>query len=228
MDASADLIGPNSGTYTNYVWGITGQLNTSKAGNVFEGTFVIGYLPDPTVQSGATLVQQGSFEWQMTQNTQGSSPPFLFQSGTINVLPKYAYPTSSFYPLIFGNLNPFHVNPSKTGDFFTITASKYWCSCNCPSSGNSGSTGDAIADGGGSDNGVHLSQWKIGTIVVVVVGGIIVIVSLVFIFKMYRPRRTPVNVEDNNDDDDGVMDPQKPDYGSIAINEIFEDDRDYA
>jgi len=220
VQASADLIGANPVDFKSFVWGITGHLNTSKIGSVFEGTFVIGYLPDTSTSSGATLVHQGTFEWQMLQNSQGSSPPYLFQSGTINISPKYAFPANFPYPLILGNLNPFQVTPS--GNYFSVTASNYWCTCNCPSDGDSGNNGDQIVNDGGI-SGLQLSQWRIGTIVVAGVGGVIVIVSLVFIYKLWRrPRRQTIH------DDHDILDPQKPDYGAIAIDEIFEDEREYA
>jgi len=218
--ASSDIFGSDHGSFDSFVWGLTGTLNESLPGSVFEGTIVVGYLPDPTVPSGATLVQQGVFSWHMQPNQQATNPPFIFESGTVDFSPKYAFPSGFPYPLALGNLNPYQVVPSTNGDLFSVSASRYWCTCGCPSESGSG---DKIGSAQGLAGSNSPPNWELGSIIVGTIGGSILIAVAIIAFYLWRHPRKPMAYDDTD-----LMDPQKPDYGSIAINEIFEDDgKDY-
>lgn len=62
-----------------------------------------------------------------------------------------------------------------------------------------------------------MSSYIKGTIAICVIGGLVLIVMIIIIVKMKRSRPRPVVYDDSD-----LMDPQKPDYGSLAINEAFD------
>jgi len=220
LQATPDIIGNQAIILDNYVWGLTGNLSDDST---YEGILVVAYLPDASSASNAELVQQATFSWNM--NTQ-SFPP-IFESGVINFAPKYYWPSGFPYPLALGNLNPLKVVPSSDGTLFDVSANRYWCTCDCVDphsssqeeavSGHLGS-GDHIGGGGQGVKKEKLPNWKLGTIIVGSVGGVILIAALIVVYFLWQNPKRPVY------DDSDPTDPQKPDYGSIAINEIFEDD----
>jgi len=225
IHASVDLTGEAPVDLNGYVWGLTGVMNKSVAGYIFQGTFVVGYLPNPAVQTGAILIEQGTFSWQMTPNPEVVNPPYLFQQGTVSFNPTYSYPTGFPYPLAFGNLNPFQVVPSSDGNYFSVTGQKTWCTCGCSSSASNSSdaSGDKIGSAPSASSGGSGPNWRTGTIVLSTLGSIAVVLLAGLMVYLWRREEKPPAVYDDSD----MMDPRKPDYGAIAINEIFEDHRDY-
>jgi hypothetical protein len=215
VDASADLVGYATTGFDNYVWGITGAINTNISASLFQGTVVVGYRSNITGLENAQLVYQGIFSWQMTKTS--TNPPYIFQSGTFNFIPQYFYPTGFPYPLNFGNLNPFVVTQSADGSYFSVQASTTWCRCNCGSGGVGNEQGTPQSGSSG------ISDYKKAAIVVGVVGGAFIVVAVIFLVIMAKGSSKPVVYDDND-----LMDPQKPDYGTLAINEIFAtDERDF-
>jgi len=208
--ATADLVGyafqPN-----NYVWGITGALNASGVANQFDGTVVIGYRPDVSNNEGATLVYQGFFSWVMTP---AQTTPFIFNYGTFVLAPTYFYPVGFPYPLNFGNLGPtFTITQDPTSTYFSIQASLDWCRCNCAFGGIGH---DDILDKPASNS---MSGWMKGTIAICVIGGLVIIAAVFFIIRTRRHKPRPVVYDDAD-----LMEPQKPDYGSMAMGEAFADE----
>jgi hypothetical protein len=216
--ATPDLVGYSINNLGNYVWGITGAINStsgSTKGMVFQGMFVIGWLPDPTNINNAELVQQGSFAWTMLPTS--GNPPYIFQSGTIDINPMYNYPVNFTYPLNLGNLDTYGVAPSSDGTYLIVTGIKSWCRCNCALGGG----GDNLQVSGGSGSGI--SGYLAGTIAISVIGSVFLIFAIIFMIRMSRASSPPMIYDDTD-----LMDPQKPDYGTIAINEVFDNDaRDY-
>jgi len=195
----------------NLVWGLRGTLNTSR-GYLFQGTAQLGYLPDKNNYENAQLIYQGTFSWVMTKT---SNPPYMFQSGTIDFIPGYTFPAGFPYPLNIGNLGTLTISPSNGGSYFNIAATKAWCRCNCDI-GGVGKDDSLKSDKNNGSKG--MSGWIKGTIAIAVIGTFIIIVAIFAIIKMRRSKPRPVVYDDAD-----LMDPQKPDYGTLAIREAFED-----
>jgi len=209
--ASADLAGYNLNP-RNLVWGLRGQLNTSKGGNIFEGTAHLGYLPDPNNYENAQLIYQGIFTWQVTKST---NPQFVFQTGSITFVPGYSYPAGFPYPLNLGNLGALTISPSSDHTYFNVVANKLWCRCNCDIGGVG--QDDSIKNDKGRNSGKGMSSWIKGTIAIAVIGTCVIIAAIFAIVKLRRSKPRPVVYDDAD-----LMDPQKPDYGTLAIKEAFE------
>jgi len=210
--ASPDLVGYTFNP-SNYVWGLRGAINTSVSQDQFDGTLYIGYRPNATDYENAQLVYQGIFSWQMTPSAGDSkAPAYIFQTGTVSLIPPYFYPDGFPYPLNIGNLAPFTIDQSTSQTTFTITASRGWCRCNCDLGGIGH---DNIVPNPSKKSG--LSNYEKGTIAVGVVGGVVLIAAIFFIIRSRRTKRRPVVYDDTD-----LLDPQKPDYGTMAINEAFE------
>jgi len=209
--ASPDLVG-YSFQPQNYVWGLRGSINTSVTQNQFDGTLYIGWRPDVNNYEGAQLVYQGVFSWDMAPNTgNANAPAYTFQSGSVTLLPAYFSPDNFPYPLNIGNLGPLIISKSSGQTTFTINAQRAWCRCNCE---NGGVGHDDLLQQKKSSG---LSNFEKGTIAICVVGGVIFIVAIIFIVKIRRSKPRPVVYDDAD-----LLDPQKPDYGTMAINEAFE------
>jgi len=213
--ASPDLVG-YSFQPQNYVWGIRGAINTSVTQNQFDGTLYIGWRPDTANYEGAQLVYQGVFSWIMTPNPSAgnpaTAPAYFFQSGTVNLIPEYMYPDNFPYPLNIGNLGTLKISQSSTQTLFTVSVSRSWCRCNCA---NGGVGIDNLLQQNNKHHG--LSSWKKGTIAASVIGSVALIVIIILIIKFRKSKPRPVVYDDAD-----LLDPQKPDYGTIAINEAFE------
>jgi len=211
--ASADLVG-YAFKPANFVWGIRGSINKSVSQDQFDGTMVLGYLPDATNYENALLVDQGVFSWVMTPSDSDTSTPYIFKSGTFAFSPTYYFPTDFPYPLNLGNLGTITISQTKDLTSFTVSATKVWCRCNCDL-GGVGHDDSLKAQKPGSSS--SLSGYMKGTIAICVIGGLVLIIAIIVIIKMKRSRPRPVVYDDSD-----LMDPQKPDYGSLAINEAFE------
>eukprot|EP00026_Physarum_polycephalum_P007000 Phypoly_transcript_07053.p2 GENE.Phypoly_transcript_07053~~Phypoly_transcript_07053.p2 ORF type:complete len:157 (+),score=26.50 Phypoly_transcript_07053:1116-1586(+) len=149
----------------------------------------------------------------MTPNTgAANAPAYTFQSGTVTLVPQYTYPENFPYPLNIGNLGILKISQSSTQTLFTIAATRSWCRCNCQ---NGGVGSDNLLSQGNKHHG--LSSWKKGTIAASVVGSVALIIVILLIIKFRKAKPRPVVYDDAD-----LLDPQKPDYGTIAINEAFE------
>jgi len=208
--SSPDLVG-YAFQPTNYVWGLRGAINTSVVQNQFNGVIYIGWRPSTTNYEGAQLVYQGVFSWDMTPSNSASAPAYYFQSGTVTLIPGYFFPANFPYPLNIGNLGPMTIGVGSGQTTFTITASYSWCRCNCDL-GGVGNDGSITPNSGGG-----MSGFEKGTIAVCIIGGLILIVAIFFIIRIQRSKPRPVVYDDAD-----LLDPQKPDYGTLAINEAFE------
>jgi hypothetical protein len=206
--ASPDLVG-YAFRPENYVWGLRGSINTSVSENQFDGTLVIGWRPNPDDYEFARLIYQGTFSWEMMPS---DAPAYIFKSGSVTLNPPYFYPEGFPYPLNIGNLGPLQIQQDTQQMTFTISATRSWCRCNCDLGGIGK---DDVLQERNKDSG--LSGFEKGTIAICVIGGILLIVAIIFIVKIRRSKPRPVVYDDAD-----LLDPQKPDYGTIAINEAFE------
>jgi len=209
ITASPDLVGYSLNS-KNFVWGLRGTLDPAR--NTFSGVVHIGYLPDTKSYLYAQLIYQGTFSWNMAPN---SITPFVFKSGYFDFVPPYSYPYGFPYPLNIGNLGTLTISQSSDRSYFSIAATKQWCRCNCDI-GGVGHDDSLKSDNGNSGKG--MSGWIKGTIAIAVIGTFIIIVAIFAIVKMRRSRPRPVVYDDAD-----LMDPQKPDYGTLAIKDAFDD-----
>lgn len=215
IEASADLVG-YAFRPENYVWGIRGTLNTSVP-NTFDGYVVIGYRPNVNDYENAQLVYQGLFSWKMAPN---EYTPYIFQSGYFTFVPSYFFPNDFPYPLNIGNLGTFTISQSSDRKSFSIASSKLWCRCNCDIGGVGN---DDSLKSGAANRESSMSGFRKGTIAIAVVGTFLIIVAIIVIIKLRRSKPRPVVYDDAD-----LMDPQKPDYGTMAINDAFEaQDQEY-
>jgi len=213
-----------------YVWGINGSLvNVSTLPNGqaiedFQGEFFLGLQ----AYSGAPVsdilpVLTGTF--QLIFNYQAGRLPYqqiLANPSFIDITPAYAQPLGFFYPLIFGNLNPFSITQMSNGAL-NLYGSKTWCTCPVDACNVCGGDGSACALNAPahSDSSSGLSNYDIAALVVGLVGGIIglLLIGLLSYCFVYRRGRESRSVRDDSD----LAGPDKPDYGSMAINEVLAD-----
>ena len=120
-------------------------------------------------------------------------------------IPSYFFPPGFPYPLNIGNLGPLTINPSNGGVMFSVSATRDWCRCNC----DIGGIGHddrmsplpnlslssylilfffllAVMQEKKGDAG--MSNWQKGTIAICIVGGVIIIVAIIFIAKLRRSK----------------------------------------
>jgi len=225
IDTSVDL--------SLFVWGLNGTLVSTEnvilpsSGDatlqVFSGDFYVGYL----AYAGAPLVSTetvstGSF--QLTLNYQAGRTPReqFIVNGSVVFNPQYTQPDGFFYPLVFGTLNPFLLSQSPNGAI-TAFGTKKWCTCDvdaCNVCGGDGSTCGLglIAAQPAANTG--LGAYDKAAVGGGIGGGILGILLIgFFAYHIWKRGRESRSVRDDSD----LAGPDKPDYGSMAINEVLAD-----
>jgi len=132
----------------------------------------------------------------------------------------YGTPLASVfsYPLTLGNLNPFTLK-SNGGSAYALSGSREWCTCAIDPCGVCG--GDGSSCGVGTQH--HGMSGKEQAAIAIGVGGGVIGILLVAVLalKVRKVRSAPLL-----NDTDLIDHPDKPDYGTMAIDEaIREGDR---
>jgi len=214
-----------------YVWGINGTLVHIASGNStaetfqnFTGDFFVGYQ----AYAGAPLsnietVLTGTFTLVFNY-LPGRTPTeqILTTGSIIQITPQFSQPVGFFYPLIFGSLNQYTITQMSNGAL-SLYGSKLWCTCpidSCNICGGDGSSCQPAISATSKPSNSGLSRYDIAAIVVGVVGGVfgILLVAL-FSYHFWRRGRERRSVRDDTD----LAGPDKPDYGTMAINEVLAD-----
>lgn len=196
---------------TNYRWGLYGSLRPSNAETktyIYDGDFSVGYLTGTTLQT----VFSGKYNWTVINPGTQTENSF----GSFWLDPKYIASSLYTYPSALGNLGPFSI--SKLGDgSFLVTGEREWCTCGFDSCG--------VCNGDGSTCLVLIStqsEWSTyrkTAVGVGVSGGFIGLVAVVALF--YVLIKTKDRNRRRHDDQDLIDTPEKPDYGTLAIDEVI-------
>lgn len=208
-------------TMTNppYVWGINGTMyslvtmpNSANVIHNYEGEFVVAYQ----YQDGSLLfVAQGTFDWSFEISAADESSTLL--SGTFTLDPQYSFPSNFTYPIPLGNLNPLTLARTSDGLNLIVSGNTQFCSCGvdiCGVCGGDGLScfGKFVETIGPKENG---TLYVDGAIAIGVVGAVAVILAIIF-FVFQSRYRNPIVEPD-------LIDPNKPDYGAMAINEVIDE-----
>jgi len=218
VTASPDLLIPNSGATSgtfsdieDLFWAASGSLSavingSSTTSYQYSGVFFVGYngTAYPKLLSLDNSLLSGNFEW--TFAVSGNTVQSI--SGLFQILPALGtQPTGWPYPLGFGRLDNFTFQSGPTG--YAVTSSRTYDTCvsGIPSNLQSGTSST-------SSGLTNAQKWSIG---LGVAGFLLVIGIIVLLFMAWRENRDKQYL---NDDD--LVDPLKPDYGFLAINDIIE------
>jgi len=223
VTASPDLFlfGSAYGSPADLFWALSGNLysitNTS-AGSVnyrYSGIFFVGYNGTSAIYRKLLTyedpVLSGTFDWTFSISKTGVET----LTGTFQIDPSLGYqPTGWPYPLGFGRLDNYTLTQSS--NLYAIKSSKSYDSC--VSASGSPSNIVSQANSNTSSKYTNDQKWAIG---LGVAGFLLVIGIIVLLFIAWRQNKNRLYL---NDDD--LVDPLKPDYGSLAINDIIEDAED--
>lgn len=206
-----------AGTFplTNYVWGINGSLvnivksNQSQAElQYYTGTFTVGNLTNGVF----TTILSGQFNWILDVQL-GRTPEQVF-SGTLTLTPRYVFNSQFSYPVLLGNLGPFQF--TMRSDYgFIVTGSKRWCTCPVDSCGVCGGGNACNSNQLNPSGSSGLTSRVKAAIIIGVIGGLLGIILIILLSRMVvkAKRARP------HDDSDLIDHPQKPDYGTMAIDD---------
>jgi len=201
---------------TGYVWTLNGTLqNLFTAGNgdliqVFLGDFTVDYTP-----SGGVLgtVFTGNFNW--TEDYNAARTPNVLYSVSFTLNPTY-YDLAMFpYPVVIGNLGPF-IATAQADRSFIVTGSHTWCTCGIDSCGVCGGD-DRSCLLGVSKPASSWTNQKYAAVIIGSVGGPLGAIAIIYFYTLYKN----ANKNRPHDDSDLIDHPQKPDYGTMAIDEMI-------
>jgi len=219
ISGTKDIVGIDVVNAQNFIWAINGTLvsmsNTTVSGVVehtYSGTVIVGYLVNSILNSTKEFVYGGNFLF--TFRSDSNARTYGLKEGRIAMFDKYYHPASFPYPLVVGNLNPITLASTVNGLDTTMTASKQWCTCgpNCTDSLASIRTATSTKTGG------RLSLLDNAAIAVGVVGFVVVVMASIFFVVHYRASKRPIF------DPAEIVYPAKPDYGSMALGEIIDEE----
>jgi len=214
---------------SSYVWGLNGTLvNTSTLSSgaslqFYAGDFVVGYLAYAGAPiSDTEIISAGTFEIYLNVMQSGRIQQQYIQNGSFDISPEYSQPVGFFYPLLFGSLNPFSLSQTANGAL-SLSGSRQFCTCPidaCAVCGGDGSSCNATLKAIANPPSSGLSSFDKAAIGVGVAGGFVAILLIAFFaWQLWKRGREQRNVRDDSD----LAGPDKPDYGSMAINEVLAD-----
>jgi len=203
---------------SDLVWGLEGtlyeksSLSNGKIQLKYSGNFFVGYTGAfyPQLKTLTNSLLNGTFDWTFVC----TSPTACVVSGTLDVLPALGYQPEGYpYPLGFGRLDSYTLAVQTSGEY-TVSASKTYTTCNHGTT----STGASNQKAPPSNVTAHWSKDAKWALALGIVGGLLILLIPVLLFLAWRQRKNRYYL---NDDD--LVDPLKPDYGSLAINDIIEE-----
>jgi len=203
----------------DYVWGINAtqmSANSLTDGSyyvrTYEGVMFVGYNDAGVVSTVFT----GYMNWTITHDIDASPQTQIV--GTFEFAPLYSDSSLFTYPVVLGNLGPFQMTRQSNGQFL-VTGSRVWCTCGLDACG--------VCGGDGSSCLISLStqsQWSVYTKTAVGVGvgggviGLLAVIALFFVLRKTKKRN-----QRRHDDQDLIDTPEKPDYGTLAIDEVIQE-----
>jgi len=202
----------------HYVWAANGTMisKVTTAGIIYEtytGDLNLAYLSNPPTSTPYSIFYYGFFQLVFTVYPSPDAEGRIESiAGTFEFIPKWTQPINFTYPLQLGNLNSlsFSENFDET---YSILGTKTYCICAVDQCGVCGGDGKDCS----TSKSTGLSLYAKGTIIVGVVGGVVGIVAFgIFALLAKKLRQSP------RIDDTDLNDPSKPDYGSLAINEVIQ------
>jgi len=195
---------------SNFVWGLTGTLtnivnNTEGVPSLqtFEGSFTIYYNNSGSI----TAEYEGFFTLndQITDLHEQFTGVFIFTNG-------YSYFDQLYYPMILGQLGPLYLSQISVG-LYVVQSDQTYCTCAVDGCGVCGGDGSSC-NLGTSNSKKAFPSSSIAAIIVSIFGFFALIAIVVIVVKRKKIVK-PIN------EDLDLLDPQKPDYGTMAINEIM-------
>eukprot|EP01113_Clastostelium_recurvatum_P029577 TRINITY_DN356_c0_g1_i1.p1 TRINITY_DN356_c0_g1~~TRINITY_DN356_c0_g1_i1.p1 ORF type:complete len:446 (-),score=84.45 TRINITY_DN356_c0_g1_i1:60-1397(-) len=225
IKASTDLLASGAvARPADFVWGLKGALISSA--QLQGGSYSLRYIGDFFVGHVGSVFNHydrldnpllmGTFDLILTYAPRTNGiPPVSGMSGSINLsTPLGVQPTGFPYILGFGRLN--NLTVSTQGSSYIVSSQKEYVTClptpvNNPSNIQNGATP-------GTSNWTDEQKWALA---LGIVGGLLILMIPFLLWLAWRQRK---NQRYLNDDD--LVDPLKPDYGSLAINDIIEEGDD--
>jgi len=218
--ATADIIGSDNGgslDMSSYSWSLNGTLqdltplDNGDILQVFLGDFAVYYTtPSTGIMS---TVFTGNFNWTEDFNA-GRTPSVLY---TVHFWLNPLYSDNSMFPfpVVIGNLGPF-IAIAQADRSFVVTGSHTWCTCAVDDCGVCGGNDKSCLIGIAKKPSSWTDQ-KYAAVIIGAVGGPIGIIAIAYFYTLYK------NAKKNrpHDDSDLIDHPQKPDYGTMAIDEMI-------
>lgn len=204
----------------NYVWGVNATLTadpTTDADGVktspYSGALFVGHYGD----AGLETVFTGFLFW--TQINNPAATPVNTFTGYFTLNPKYTAPAALQFPTVIGNLGPFYMRRQDDGSFL-VTGQHDWCTCgvdSCGVCGGDGSTCIVVQSDPSEWNTYRKTAVGVG-----VGGGFVGLVAVISLF--YVLLKTKDRNRRRHDDQDLIDTPEKPDYGTLAIDDAMQED----
>jgi len=205
---------------TNFVWGINATLYSDRNDTdgtqyiaIYTGNMFVGYLNSA---GGVDTVFVGKMNWTITHDI--ATNPADAITGYFWFDPEYSYPSGFEYPVILGNLGPFSMQRQTDGSFL-VTGERNWCTCGLDACGVCGGDGTSCIV-----SIIAESQWSVyrkTAVGVGIGGGIVGAVAVAALF--YVLLKTKSRNKRRHDDQDLIDTPEKPDYGTLAIDEAIQE-----
>jgi len=226
LNASSDLLISGGYNPVDLVWGLNGTLysktphSTGSVSLSYSGTFFVGYngVVYPQFLTPDNALLTGTFDWTFLYASSISTTFTL--SGTLDIQPALGFqPLDWPYILGFGRLDNFTIQSSSDGSSYIVSASKTISTCpNTGSSASSNVASNQVANLNPASNWNEDQKWALG---LGLVAFFLLVLIPLLIYMAWRQRKNEYYL---NDDD--LVDPLKPDYGSLAINDIIDEAED--
>jgi hypothetical protein len=198
---------------SNYVWGVNGTARpqaTKSDTYIYDGDFFVGYQTATTIET----VFIGKFNWTIVNPQSGENE---INYGFFWPDPKYSYPSSIYtYPTVLGNLGPFAMRKLGSG-YMEISGQRDWCTCGYDSCGVCSGDGSTCLELVSTQS--EWSTYRKTAVGVGVAGGFIGFIAVGSLF--YVLLKTKSRNQRRHDDQDLIDTPEKPDYGTLAIDEVI-------
>lgn len=208
---------------TNYVWGINATIipsltesneDASHTTRTYAGDMFVGNRVMVGTVERIEPLFFGKTNWTIIYTKDGSPEDLI--TGFFWFDPLYSAPSAYQYPVVLGNLGPFTMT-RKNDAYFEISGEREWCTCGRDSCGVCGGDGSSCLV-----SHTTQSEWSIyrkTALGVGLAGGFLGLIAVVALF--YVLLRTKARNQRRHDDQDLIDTPEKPDYGTLAIDEVI-------
>jgi len=206
---------------SNYVWGINGTLvqNETNADETHTMRIYVGdmFVGQKILIGGVEIIETlfvGKMNWTFI-NIRGATLDEVI-TGYFWFDPLYSAPSAYQYPVVLGNLGPFTMTRQSDASFL-VTGEREWCTCGRDACGVCGGDGSSCLP-----VSVSQSEWSVyrkTAVGVGVGGGVLGFVAVGALF--YVLIKTKARNQRRHDDQDLIDTPEKPDYGTLAIDEVI-------
>jgi len=220
LAATPDIIGSDSGgslDMSSYSWSLNGtlqDLSTTDNGDtlqVFLGDWTV-YYTSPSTGIMSTVFT-GNFNW--TEDYNAGRTPTVIYTVSFWLNPLYSDNSLYPYPSVVGNLGPF-MAISQPDRSFIVTGSHTWCTCEVDDCGVCGGNDKSCLIGVVKKPSSWTDQ-KYAAVIIGAVGGPIGIIAIAYFYALWQKAKK----NRPHDDSDLIDHPQKPDYGTMAIDEMI-------